>query len=309
MNKCFKIFFLFFALIFLLISTESISQVTSSGVQDFERKVRLSWEQVEGAVSYRVVIQDFNYKTVFDKSINSNSVIIEIPAGKYKIRIGSLNKFGKMATWSDWADISIEEPKPPVKEVIAVKPPPKSDVFNLGLKIGAGGSYFYILPVWDDYYKNSYKSAFINVAYSFRFLDSAKAFSVLKYTGIDLDSSFISFKGIKAFNRIESDIDDIFAGSSLLLSSKFSFPLNFTLRGGGGVVFTIMHYQKYDIYNDPVEKNTAISVDYFIKAGISMEYRFYSFYFLEAFADFYNIQYKTRQFNTIRFSCLAGIRF
>ena len=179
---------------------------------------------------------------------------------------------------------------------------------NLGLKISAGMSYFYLLPDWNEYFENTYTSFSLNAVYKFKFTKFPGYLNFLKYTGANFECTYASFKGIKEFNRVESDLTDIIADMNLLIGTNFTFPLNFALRGGGGIVYTRQEFLKYDAFGDPAETGTTQSFDFFYNAGLSLEYRFYSFLFIEAFTDYYNINYLTKPFNAMRFSCQLGVR-
>jgi hypothetical protein len=321
--------FLFFA--FLI---NAASETNKTEVSRSEKKIRLSWKRVEGAVSYKVMIRDRGGNVIFDKVADSNNIILEIQPGNYELRIGAVNKFNKIGSWSDWAGIKIREPEKEIEEKQKEeakkeareeeekekreleekekkeeeKTPVKKDLFNLGLKFGAGLSYFYILPEWNEYYENSYTGITLNILYSFRRLSLPSSISFLKYSGIDLESTYVHFNGVKAFNRVESNLENIITGGSLLFTTNFNFPVNFTFRGGGGIVFTTQEYTKYDEFGEPAGKGTSGTTDLYYRAGISIEYRFHSSFFLEAYADYYLIKYLIKDFNAYRFSLLAGIR-
>ena len=209
-----KLISIFWILFFLLLITYSYSEIkkSSPGIKkkvDAERKVRLSWEEVDGAISYKFILKDSRGKVVFSKEVDNNSIVLEAKPGNYSIRIGAVNKFRKIGSWSNWAKISIEKPRVKQKEIVKKKPV-KTEMFNMGLKLAAGMSYFYILPSWDEYYKDSYKGGSLNIAYSFRHHSSPGFLTILNYIGFDIEIDYIKFDGEKAFNRVESDLTNIF---------------------------------------------------------------------------------------------------
>jgi hypothetical protein len=302
---CISLFFLFFSYGF--------PEIRKSGDVSAERKIRLTWDHVEGAVNYRVMIRDTRGNVIVNKDTPSPDIELDIPPGSYGIRIGAVNKFGKIGSWSDWADITVKSPKVEEKEKEKEEEKKegeerlteRGDLFGFGLKISAGMSYFYILPDWDKYFDDSFKSFSMNARYSFRYMKFPDLF---KYTGIELETNYVSIEGISVFNRIESDLTDIITGVNIVIATNFDFPLNLAFRVGGGFAYTKQEYLTYDNMGNPADKGTAESADFFYKAGLSLEYRFYSSFFLEAFADYYSINYIKKPFNALRFSCQAGVR-
>ncbi len=108
MNKLRYIVLVYFLLILTLSGVSA--QVKQTEMSSAERKIKLTWEEVEGAVSYRIVIKDPKGRTIIDKNAESNYFVLELQPDNYKIRIGGINKFGKVGSWSDWADLIIEKP-------------------------------------------------------------------------------------------------------------------------------------------------------------------------------------------------------
>jgi hypothetical protein len=297
---------LLFCIFFTLTLPGVFGQVKQSEMSSAERKVKLSWKEVDGAVSYKVVIKDSIGNTIIDKESDSNNFTLELQPDNYKIRIGSFNKFGKLGSWSDWADLIIE--RPVVKPVEKEKDMSKSEV-PLNFKIGMGGSYFVIQPDWNKYYKDSYNAFSMDIAYGFRSVDFPFLLGFMKYTGLDIESNYVKFTGKAAFNKIESDITNIISGINFFISTNFDFPLNFAVRGGGGLVYTLLDYKKYDNTGNPKEKGTSTTTALYYKTGVSIEYRFFSRFFLEGYADYYSINYLAMDFKSFRFSCLAGFHF
>lgn len=292
--------------VFLLsLSNYLFSEETQPEASVSERKIKLTWEEVEGALGYKVVIKNSEDNEIIDQNVTSNNIVLEIPPGNYKIRIAPINKFSKLGNWSDWADLSVEKTDPKTKEKEKETHIAKTDLFDLGLKIGMGMSYFYILPEWNDYYKNSYNAYCIDIAYRFG-KKTSPGFS--KYIGVDFEANYIKFDGKNSLNRVESDITDIIAGANIFLSTNFNSRLNFAVRGGGGIAYTILEYQKYNASGNPIEKGTASTSDIYYKVGVSAECRFYSYLYFELFADYYNINYLINDFKGVKFSCLLGIR-
>jgi hypothetical protein len=289
--------------IFFTLTLSGVSgQVKQSEISSAERKIKLSWEEVDGAVSYKIVIKDLKGNTIIDKESDSNNFTLELQPDNYKIRIGSVNKFRKIGSWSDWADLIIE--KPVVKPAGKEKEMSKDEVL-LNFKIGIGGSYFVIQPDWNKYYKDSFNAYSLDIAYAFH----GSNIPVLKYLGLDIESNYVKFTGKAAYNKIGSDMTNIISGINFFISTNFDFPINFAVRGGGGLSYTMLDYKKYDNTGNLMEKGTSNTSALYYKAGVSVEYRFYSRFFLEGYADYYSINYLAMDFKSLRFSCLAGFHF
>ncbi|MBN2402929.1 MAG: hypothetical protein JXN64_11075 [Spirochaetes bacterium] len=296
-----------------LFRPDIIAQINQSEVSSEERKIKISWEEVGGAVSYKILIKDLQGNTIISKDADSNNLIVELQPDTYRIRIGSVNKFGKLGSWSDWADLVIEKPllEQPGKEngKETVKEPEITGTSVFAFKIGIGASYFDIQPDWDEYYKDTFNAYSLDIAYAFRRVNFPSFLKFMKYTGMDIESNYVKFSGKKEFNRVESDMTSIISGMNVFVMTNFDFPLNFALRGGGGLAYTILDYKKYDPAWNLTEKGSDSTYAYYYKAGLSVECRIYSRFFIEAYADYYLINYKTYDFKTLRYSCLAGIRF
>jgi hypothetical protein len=287
----------------IIMFSDVVGQVQKSEATYTEKKIKLSWEEVEGAVSYNIIIKDSIGNTIIDKELDSNTITLELRPDNYKIRIASINKFGKISTWSDWADLIIEKPviKQPEKEI-------SSSVLR-NFKIGIGGSYFMIQPDWNKYYKDSYYAAGLDISYAFRGVNFPSFLIFMRYTGLDIESNYVKFTDKKAFNNIEGDMTSIISGFNLFISTYFDFPLNFAIRGGGGIAYTILNYKKYDNTGVLMEKGSSSTSATYYKAGISMECSLSSRLFVEACADYYIINYLAMDFKCYRFSCFAGLRF
>lgn len=73
----------------------------------------LQWMEVDGATGYIVEIVGEKNRTVLTKRVSSNTIRVPLPVGEYSFRVGAVNKFDKVGSWSDWAPLLIlESPKP-----------------------------------------------------------------------------------------------------------------------------------------------------------------------------------------------------
>ena len=80
----------------------------------------IQWGRVEGAVSYEVEIKGENDEAVFRKRVTENRVDVNLPPGKYKFRVGAVNKFEKVGSWTDWGDLELVTPVAPELASVSV---------------------------------------------------------------------------------------------------------------------------------------------------------------------------------------------
>jgi len=73
----------------------------------------ISWNPVEGAWGYEVVIREGN-EEVFNLQVNEAVVNFSLPPGEYEINIGVLNKFKKIVSSTGWKPLTILEALQPV---------------------------------------------------------------------------------------------------------------------------------------------------------------------------------------------------
>lgn len=303
MKKIIKI--LIFALLccsFLVPSV--IAETEDAAGKESPVKKRIKWEEVEGAIEYRIQLADLTGKIVVDRVVVENYVDVEVPYGYYKIRIGAVNKFGKIGSWSDWANISIlekvKEPEPeeeePGYEFVKYQP--------LFIRIGLGPSFFFLFPEWDDLYDNSYNSISIHLGVS------PLEFSYFRYAGIEIEGTFARFKSKSEQWRIKTEMKNILTGCNLFYTTCFAFPVNMIFRLGGGIAYTEQEYEKFDSSN--IHSNataTLTSQDPFYRAGLSAEWRITKNLFLEAGVDYYIVRFLTSDLKALRCFVLAGTGF
>ncbi|MBE7438929.1 MAG: hypothetical protein HS115_10780 [Spirochaetales bacterium] len=73
----------------------------------------LEWKAVEGAGGYRVEIQSSDGRPIFDRELEATRIEFTLPPGSYRKRIGAIDRFGKIAAWSDWSPLFIKLPEEP----------------------------------------------------------------------------------------------------------------------------------------------------------------------------------------------------
>ena len=288
------------SLLFIFYSDINYAETRSNSVEKTKR--RISWEEVLGATKYRVQIKDKYEKYIINKDVDTNYIDFLISPGNYKIRVGAMNKFSKVGAWSDWIDMNNIKTKMPKKRTS----PPISLPY-LGLKIGVGLPYFQILDTWENIYDNSYSGFVVNIGYGLDHIRYLKPFWFAKYSGVELEANNIILKGKEQPNRIKSDLNNLITGGSLYFKTDMDFPINFYIRAGTGIVYTIQKYNEYDTLGNKTGTEKLESVDPYYRIGLSIEYRFLSLFFLEISGDYHIIDYYDNNLNSLRYTCFIGM--
>lgn len=85
-------------------------------------KIHLKWTEVENALGYFVQIKDGSDKIIFEKRVDSNSIELKFSPGKYFHRVGVINKFYKVSSFTEWSTLNVVQGKQPnVKELVQGK--------------------------------------------------------------------------------------------------------------------------------------------------------------------------------------------
>jgi hypothetical protein len=277
------------------------SQTAEKDISKEKIKVRIKWQEVENAVSYRILIRNSEGVVITDSNTESNSIDLDIPRGEYSMRIGAVNKFHKVGSWSDWASITVKESEQVPK--IAEKKPEITERPYTPFKIGAGISYFYILPETDGILENSYSSGNLVLGYA---LGKLIPFRFFRFTGFEAEAIFAKFEGKTAGNGITINKTDILAGGNIYFTTAFNYPVNLILRAGGGVAFAKLEYKNIDAAGTDLKLE---SQDPYYKFGSAIEITPLSHFFIETGAEYCSIMYIGEKFNTLRFFMRAGFRF
>lgn len=86
-----------------------------SDLKQRQVKYKEKWTKIEGILKYRLEIVDLNNQIVFSKETEDSELIIELLPGKYRKRLGLINKFNQLFLWTDWKEFEIKEiPTPKV---------------------------------------------------------------------------------------------------------------------------------------------------------------------------------------------------
>jgi hypothetical protein len=81
---------------------------TSLTAEQFESvELKLSWAPVETASGYVVQVESIDGKFKDQKKLKTNSLSLNLAPGEYKLRLASLNKFGKPAAWTTWKPVTL----------------------------------------------------------------------------------------------------------------------------------------------------------------------------------------------------------
>ncbi|TAL35340.1 MAG: hypothetical protein EPN93_10640 [Spirochaetes bacterium] len=248
--------------------------------------LKLEWNGVPGAKKYSVQIQDQSGKTLFDGTVNESAVERAFDPGQYRMRIGAINKFNKIAGWSDWQDVS----------VVKGRPPGIGFWGNLHISVAAGMPYYRLTGDFSKYLGNSYSGA--NLTGRF---EGGKGF--WKYTGLELEGAYVTMKYAGAQKKVPDNGTLMMGGGALLVRTAFDFPVNLIARMGGG-----MCSSSYEYTTLIMQKQTYTSMDPYLRAGVSIEYAFYRPFFCELGADYLSVMYKASSLDSTRFYFMAGMR-
>jgi len=270
-----------------------------------EKPVRIKWESIEGIIKYRVLIRDSEETIRVDRTVETPYIDFILPPGKYMIRIGAINKFDKISFWTDWENVELR------KSI-------KSGFFTndyaakVGLKISGGAMYNMAFPPWSRLYLNS-GFDFPNLNYigliGFHFGNSQyiKPENFLRFMGIELEGSYSRFEGRKN-TQFESKLLNSTAGPNVFIKTNLNIPLNFYLRAGGGVSYSIQDYTRRTFQGYPLIRGSIQTLDPYAKVGVSIELNFFYALSLDIGADYLIIFYQGKFFQGLRFLAMIGVR-
>lgn len=348
---------------------------------DSKGKILIEWDSMKGSTGYRIQVKNIRGKIVLDRSVKTPNIEFHLPPENYKLRIGALNKFGKVVGWTVWSSLNIKLSSYPffrsisireglsdkvVKDIIVkgknftqgtrifllkgekkifaenvriesrrlvrfdlnlkdadkglydleIKNPngfklTKEKIFLVkknfkplfegALKIGAGLSYHYLLPRWDEYFFNTFKSYNGIISFSAGGIGFLNKIKIVKNTGLELETSYAFFEGNEETQRVKTDMNITILGINGFYHTGLNYPVNGIIRAGGGIVSS--NFKEYT-----PEQETYSTRDLYYKIGVSLEYCFLKLLFLEAGTDFLITNYLVEANNSIRFIFLAGVR-
>ncbi|MBN2040282.1 MAG: hypothetical protein JW864_09590 [Spirochaetes bacterium] len=284
--------------VMLLYNIPAYSATEKTEAADKKITVRIHWPEVENAVRYKILIRNQEGKVIINTDTDINSIDISVIPGDYTMRIGAVNKFQKIGSWSDWASVDVEKPEPP-PVIVEKKPEKKAEGTYMPLKIGVGIAYVYILPDLNEILDNTFTSGNLIIGYG---LGKVIPLSFFRHTGIEAEAGITWFDGKDADKGISLEKSDILAGGNIFFNTNLNFPLNLIIRGGAGIVLTHMGYKNTSGYT------TIDSQDMYYKIGSAVEIVF-SHFFAEIGADYLKILYIGDQFSSVNCFMRAGVRF
>lgn len=107
--------------------------------QESQEKAYIEWKPGEGAVMYKIEITDLYNDLVADKTTEATKLEIDLPYGKYRYRVGTVTKFNKVYSWTEWRTLSIVPALEPKITADQQKSIPSGDSTELTIK----GENFY----------------------------------------------------------------------------------------------------------------------------------------------------------------------
>ena len=271
-----------------------------------KKQMRINWDELKKPIKYRVQIKDENDKLMLDEETEVNYLDFLLPVGKYKLRIGSVNKFNKINMWSEWKSIEI---KIGTKKQARKSSKQKMKTYDLELiKLGVGYSYFFLLPEWSSNYISSYLNTKLNVGLYFGGFSKLKKFWFFKHFGSEIEFNYIKFDGVEGKNVV-SDLHNIVFGFNLYMRTTFKFPINIIMRLGGGLVYTIQNFKKYDTSGNLQLKGELESIDFYYKPEISCEFRAAKIFYIEFGIGFESTLYKDKTMYSLSPFIILGFTF
>lgn len=265
-----------------------------------QKQLRIKWETSEGIDKYKVQIMDSDGKTVLDKTVDTNYVEFYFQPGKYKIRIGAINKFDKISFWSDWEDIEIRKA---VKSKFFINEFPA----KAGLKFSGGISYNMVLPSWNNIQKNTYLNYIGVIGFHFGNMKAVNSESFARFIGLELEGSYSRYNSQNNL-LFKSKLTHMTGGLNFFIKTRLQIPIQFYVRIGGGAVYTTQKYIRYNINGIPLKQGALHSIDPYAKAGGAIELNFLYALSLNIGADYFAVFYQGNIFHSIRYYALIGFR-
>ena len=102
-----------FKILFLLILTLAAGPLSAQLNRGKEVEQFISWESIEGAWAYEVIIRQ-GADEILRTTVNESEISFSLLPGEYEIQIGVLNKFKKTVNATGWKPLVIKEALQPV---------------------------------------------------------------------------------------------------------------------------------------------------------------------------------------------------
>jgi hypothetical protein len=257
-----------------------------------EKKLKIEWDSVAGATGYAVEIKNSLEIIVIDQKTSEPLIEFSLTQGKYKLRIGAVNKFDKVSAWSDWEDISVEYAKDIKKKIEPCKPYP-------AIRLSAGWIMTQPLQPWDALLDFSFFGAGINLGFFY-------ANGFWRHFGIELD---VSYHYLQGKTLATTKMNNILIGGNIFLRTDFTIPVNLIIRGGGGVALSNLEYK--NVFSGMQDKFWNYSPYY--KIGAALEFKLYKNLFIETGLDYteiiYGADFGTGNIRSFQYFVKAGYEF
>lgn len=263
-----------------------------------EKRLKIKWEEVDDIKKYEVQIVDINEKMVLKQTVAGNSIEFILPVGKYRLRIGAINKFDKIETWSDWNEIEIR--KSAKSNFFASKFPAE-----VGFMISGGINYYMLMPTWNNLYRDSFPGFMAVLGFHFGNSKYIAAGGFLKLLGVELEFAYNRFNG-KPKLLFNSNLMTINGGLNVFIKSNWDFPLHLYFRVGAGASYSQQKYRRFK-YQVP-DSGTLLSLDPYAKVGAGFEINFLYALSLSIGADYYCTFYQDSIFMSLRYYAMLGVR-
>lgn len=249
--------------------------------------VTIDWAAVDGAIRYEVEISDKKGTTVLKETVSGNRITFRLPPGNYRMKVRTINIFEKIGSESGWENFSIAKKGPGERK----------KYYDYRLRASLGIPYFTFMPEWNSLLKNSYSGVEMRVGFF-----GKNGF--WRNIGGEIEASYSTFDGKEAPASSDYSLKTAIAAMGLCYGTRFEYPLNFFIRFGVGAAKSALTYTPLLTATE----NSKTSADLYYHTGISVEYNFYRNFYLEAGADYYEIQLSTEPVKGIKYSLHAGFR-
>jgi hypothetical protein len=293
LKKIFKTFsFLLIAVLFFLDSLFAANRGDLGA-----KPVELKWEEVDGAIKYKVVIKDIHGKTIIDKYVEDSSAEVKLSSGTYRIRIGVVNKFNKLSTWSDWENFQV------------LKKQPRDTRY--GIRLSSGVMYSVILSDLNKIYDNGFPGIILRSGIYFGEMDIDWSWYVgfLNYIALEVDGSYVNYQGASQGGTV-TELTCLQLGGNFVIKSAFEVPYNFIIRAGYGVARSVQEYKVLNTTTLFYDTKSVTTTDPYYKGSVGVDYKLSEKYFAEFNVEFNYVKYLAPpDLAALQFNLLIGIQF
>jgi hypothetical protein len=168
-------------------------------------------------------------------------------------------------------------------------------------RFGVGMPYVVLFPEWSTRFENTYTAANAVIGLDLTVFPGARTIPFLKDISCDIDFSYMRFKGRNVPDTAHADIDLLLFCGGLSYNTHFAFPVNLLARMGAGITQT-------RVIEDAPSTRPYHSQVIFIKTGVSAEWTFLEYCFVEAGADFIYILYSGEHMKMFAPFVRVGVR-